>query len=240
MPRYMGVHTIGREVTAIYVAAPSTDSSTRRSQMSERKFVIALVATLLVGLGASPAMAVPRGDVSVEDVIEFLYLDGTGSGDVLGTSTLVRGDDRLWAKVTVDGLLPGGVYTFWWVIIPAGGTFPDDAFVAGEGGRIIGPGGQATAVLTARSGDPSITGFHVPFNPLDFDLATAEIHVEVAYHGQAEDAGSNLSTWLNDFWTGTACPRSFGINADYDGVGGDLNAGGQPHCPVYIAAIHTP
>jgi hypothetical protein len=112
--------------------------------------------------------------------------------------------------------------------------------VAGEGARLIGPGGQATAVLKARAGDPSIAGFHVPFNPLDFDLGSAEVHVEVAYHGQAEDAGSNLSTWRDDFWTGTACPSSFGLNSDYVDVGGDLNVGGQPHCPVYIAAIHTP
>lgn len=62
----------------------------------------------------------------------------------------------------------------------------------------------------------------------------------MAYHGQSEDAGANLSTWRTDFWTGTACPSSFGLNPDYGGVGGDLNAGGQPHCPVYIAAIHTP
>ncbi|MGH8923561.1 MAG: hypothetical protein ACRDWA_02780 [Acidimicrobiia bacterium] len=202
--------------------------------------VITVLTALVMLLGASPAMAVPGGDVSVEPVIEMRTLEGTPANNVLGTSTLVRGNDRLWAKVTVDGLRPGGVYTFWWVIIPAGGSFPDDAFVAGEGGRIISPGGQATAVLKAKAGDPSISGFHVPFNPLDFDLGTAEIHVEVAYHGQVEDAESNLSTWRTDFWTGTACPSSFGLNPDYVGFGDDVNAGGQPHCPVYIAAIHKP
>lgn len=207
--------------------------------MRTKSVVVAVVAAVLV-LGASPAMAVPRGDMSVAPVVEFLTLDGTPASNELGSSVLVRGDDSLWAKVNVDGLRPGGLYTFWWVIIPEGGSFPDDAFVAGEGARRIGPGGHATAVLSAKAGDPSIAGFHVPFNPLDFDLSSAEIHVEVAYHGQAEDAGSNLSTWRTDFWTGTACPGSFGLNSDYVGFGGDLNAGGQPHCPVYIAAIHTP
>lgn len=201
---------------------------------------LAAMTALMMVVGTGPAAAVPPGSVSVEPVMEMLTLDGTPVSNTLGSSVLVRGDDGLWAKVTVDGLRPGGVYTFWWVIIPAGGSFPADAFVAGEGGRIVGPGGQATAVLTATTGDASISGFHLPFNPLNFDLDTAEIHVEVAYHGQAEDAGSNLSTWRTDFWTGTACPSSFGLNADYAGVGGDLNAGGQPHCPVYIAAIHTP
>lgn len=204
------------------------------------KSKVAALTAVLVLVGASPVMAVPSGEVSVEPVVEFLTLDGTPVNNHLGSSVLVRRDDSLWAKVTVDGLRPGGLYTFWWVIIPEGGAMPDDAFVAGEGARLIGPGGQATAVLTAKAGDPSIAGFHVPFNPLDFDLGTAEIHVEVAYHGQSEDAGSNLSTWRTDFWTGTACPNSFGLNPDYVGVGGDLNAGGQPHCPVYIAAIHTP
>jgi hypothetical protein len=206
----------------------------------KRKSAIALMSVLLVVLAASPATAVPPGDVSTEPVIEFLTLDGTPVSNALGSSTLVRGDDRLWAKVTVDGLRPGGIYTFWWVIIPESGSFPDDAFVAGEGGRIVGSGGQATAVLKAKAGDASIAGFHVPFNPLDFDLGTAEVHVEVAYHGQAADAGSNLSSWMTDFWTGTACPSSFGLNADYVGVGDNFNTGGQPHCPVYIAAIHTP
>jgi hypothetical protein len=205
-----------------------------------RKSAIALLSALVMVLGATPASAVPSGEVSIESVVEFLTLDGTPLSNTLGSSVLVRGDDSLWAKVTVDGLRPGGLYTFWWVIIPDGGSFPGDAFVAGEGGRIIGSGRQATAVLTAKAGDESISGFHLPFNPLDFDLGSAEVHVEVAYHGQAEDAGSNLSTWRTDFWTGTACPSSFGLNADYMGVGGDLNAGGQPHCPVYIAAIHTP
>lgn len=205
-----------------------------------RRSAIALLSVLITILGAGTATAVPPGQVSVEGVIEFLALDGTPANHTLGSSTLTRGDDRLWAKVAVDGLRPGGVYTFWWVIIPAGGSFPDDAFVAGEGGRIIGRNGQATAVLTAKAGDASIAGFHLPFNPLDFDLGTAEVHVEVAYHGQAEDAGSNLSTWMSDFWTGTACPNSFDLNADYVGVGTDVNVGDQPHCPVYIAAIHSP
>lgn len=205
-----------------------------------KKSVLAVLTAVLMLAGASPAMAVPGGDVSVEPVVEFLSPDGTPADNNLGTSVLVRGDDSLWAKVTVDGLRPGGLYTFWWVIIPAGGTFPDNAFVAGDGARLIGPGGHATAVLKAKAGEPSIPGFHVPFNPLDFDLSTAEVHVEIAYHGQSMDAGSNLSTWRTDFWTGTACPASFGLNSDYAGFGGDLNAGGQPHCPVYIAAIHTP
>ena len=206
----------------------------------KRKFAVALMSALMLVLATGPAIASPPGNTSVEPVTEFLTLDGIPVSNTLGSSTLVRGDDRLWAKVTVDGLRPGGVYTFWWVIIPAGGVFPDDAFVAGEGGRMIGPGGHATAVLKAKAGDASISGFHLPFNPLNFDLGTAEIHVEVAYHGQGEDAGSNLSTWMSDFWTGTACPSSFGLNGDYVGAGTDVNAGGQPHCPVYIAAIHNP
>ena len=62
----------------------------------------------------------------------------------------------------------------------------------------------------------------------------------MAHHLQSKDGGANLSTWGTDFWTCTAHPSSFGLKPDYEGVGGDLNAGGQPHCPVYIAAIHTP
>jgi len=78
-------------------------------------------------------------------------------------------------------------------------------------------------------------------------LASAEVHVEIAYHGQAADTGDELDVWLSDFWTGAACPLAFDLDpgGSTDGVDPDgnpdpnFNKIGQPHCPVAIVAIHN-
>jgi hypothetical protein len=117
-----------------------------------------------------------------------------------------------------------------------GWATPDDTFVAGSGSTVVGRSGIATVTMGARAGDESIEGFLVDFGPLDQDLRTAEVHVEIAYHGQAEDAGDRLDLWRSDFWTGSACPEAFGLNPG--GIPGDFNPIGQPHCPVYITSVH--
>lgn len=76
------------------------------------KSKVAALTAVLVLVGASPVMAVPSGEVSVEPVVEFLTLDGTPVNNHLGSSVLVRRDDSLWAKVTVDGLRPGASTPF--------------------------------------------------------------------------------------------------------------------------------
>ena len=83
--------------------------------------------------------------------------------------------------------------------------------------------------------DPATLPFHETF---DLDPVTAVVHVEIAYHGQEEDAGGNIGKWRSDFWTGTACPTgASGYNPG--GTTGDnleVNMNGQGHCPVsYIA-----
>ncbi len=168
----------------------------------------------------------------------------TAGDEVLGESKLVRRDDGLKATAQVSGLTPDGVYTFWWVAIPEGGSFPDNAFVASGGGDVVGDSGKASAEMTAELGQSSIEGFLIPFQPLDFDLATAEVHVEIAYHGQAT-AIDDLDEALGNFWSGPACPDN-GLNPGGDPTGDPGGAGpgvsnpGQPHCPVSIVAIHTP
>jgi hypothetical protein len=54
------------------------------------------------------------------------------------------------------------------------------------------------------------------------------VRIEIAYHGQAEDAGDDLGTWLEDFWTGSACPPDTP----------NPNPA-QPHCPVWYAATFS-
>ena len=128
-------------------------------------------------------------------------------------------------------------------LVGSGGGFPDNAFVASGGARVAGNSGKATVRMNAETGEASIDGFLIPFNDLDFDLDTAEVHVEIAYHGQKGDADGNIGEWRSDFWTGTECPRGGpdGINADYAGVNKpgevDLNVIGQPHCRVSYAFV---
>jgi len=211
-----------------------------------RKTAIAAVTTLIMLIATSAAAAPPSSVVdsqlnggrriSVAPVVRNFDADGNADGSTIGGSLLVRRNRSLRAFAYARDLRPGGVYTFWWVVIPDGGVFPDDAFVARGGGTVVGDNGRAATWMRARKGQASIEGFLIPFQPLDFNLRTAEVHVEIAYHGQAEDAGGDLNLWLSDFWSGTACPESGGLNPA--GVPGTTaNAIGQPHCPVYIAAI---
>jgi hypothetical protein len=225
-----------------------------------RKLVTVLAAVLaLAMLTATVAMAGGKANKNTEtlEIIE-LFND---VGDVEGEVSLTRRPDGLTATAKVTGLHPGGVYTFWWVAWPSGGAFPDNAFVASGGARVAGNSGKATVRMNAETGQASIDGFLIPFNDLgvsqdalEFDLETAEVHVEIAYHGQKGDADGNIGEWRSDFWTGTECPQGGapspdGINADYAGVHGtnpmpgngltdeDFNAIGQPHCRVSYAFV---
>ena len=170
-----------------------------------------------------------------ELVVEFAgasdFTDATVVGDELGLSQLIRSRDDLKAVVHANGLKPGGVFTFWWVVVQDDGTFPDDIFVAHGDSAIIGQDGKATVNMSAEKGDPSIVGLPALAGALFGDLVDPEnslVRVEVAYHGQVEDAGDDLDQWMSDFWSGSVCPQ--------EGV----NPADQPHCPVYFAATHVP
>lgn len=149
-------------------------------------------------------------------------------GDKLGWSRLKRSKRGLKARVRAKGLKPGGVFTFWWIVVPE--AAPNDPHVALGGSAIVGRNGKIRVRMRARTGDPGIEGFPPLMGGRFGDLVdpmNALVRVEVAYHGQVKDARGDLKQWMSDFWTGTACPDD-----------GELNARGQPHCPVYIAATH--
>lgn len=162
--------------------------------------------------------------------------NGAGRTNVLGWTRLVRTAEGIEATALILGLKPGGVYTFWWTspndfdnegnpIIPSG------LFAASGAATVIGQSGMAFVRMSAEVGQKSIVGLPALDDALFSELKdplTAIIRIEVAYHGQAEDADGDLETWMSDFWTGTACPEA-----------GGLNFGGQPFCPVYLAATHT-
>lgn len=193
-----------------------------------RKSTVIMLAMAMAVATAAPASAASESGVDSQPLVEHYNLDGTASGETIGRSNLIRRSEGLKASVQASNLIPGGVYTFWWVVTPLGGEVPVDSFVALGGSSIVGSNGKATIHMKASSGESSIDGFLLAFRSLDFDLASADVRVEIAYHGQAADAGAELGTWLSDFWTGAACPEF-----------GQPNVVGQPFCPVFIGSVHN-
>jgi hypothetical protein len=207
-----------------------------------RKLSAVLASTLLMTLMiVAPAGAHDRSQTSVSHariVQEQSFPDAPDATTRnVGWSRLVRTSDGYSATVFARGLNPGGVYTFWWVSpyeFNADGTpvIPGEVFVARGASSVVGADGTARVRMQATTGQLGIVGlpalggllWHEMKDPL-----TSIVRIEIAYHGQAADAGEDLGTWLSDFWTGTACPDDENTN----------NAG-QPHCPVYLAATHIP
>lgn len=198
---------------------------------------------VILGLAGSAGLATPavteaRGNwsVDVEPIVQEWDVDGTAIEDPpsVGAALLVRRPHSLRGAAYIEGLVPNGVYTFWWVVIQDDGTFPDDIFVARGGGKVANADGAAFSFMRARNGQPGIEGF-VPdgVNEIEFaslaDTTDSVVRIEAAYHGQADEASGELKTWLSDFWSGAACPPET-PNPNPE----------QPHCPVYYAATFEP
>jgi len=199
----------------------------------KRLFVLATALGMLVAASAAQAAEMPRAERT--DIVQEHNFDGTPAEnpETIGRAMLVRRGHRLSAVASIRDLIPGGVYTFWWVVVQEDGTFPDDIHVASGSHAVVGDNGRATVAMYADRGDESITGFtpdgvnEITFDTLD-DTINSVVRIEIAYHGQADDAGDDLDSWLYDFWTGTACPPET-PNPNLQ----------QPHCPVYYAATFS-
>ena len=218
-----------------------------------RKVVTIIAAVLaLAMLTATVAMAGGKANKNVEELVIVQIFDDDGEpvipwdpdGDIQGTVKLTRRTDGLTATAKVTGLTPGGVYTFWWTLPSS--THPLGSYVALGGSRVIGNSGKATVRMNADFGDPSIEGLGEylgipgasgtdPLQPVfDFSTLTGVVHVEIAYHGQKENAGGDIGKWRSDFWTGEdgVCP----VASAPDPLGSSTQAAEQPFCVVsYIA-----
>jgi hypothetical protein len=195
-------------------------------------------------LTASVAVAGSERGAEKQDVVQDFDGNGNPTAVTVGKAHLIRRADGIKATAHVSGLTPGGVYTFWWVIPSA--THPVDSFVALGGSKIVGQNGKATVGMTANVGDPSIEGFFDHLAPLgafpagsafaDLEVGMLDdtVRVEIAYHGQADQAAGagELALWKSDFWTGQT-----GVCAD-PSVPTFANTG-QPFCPVAYAAAFT-
>lgn len=216
----------------------------------KRSWMIGIIAVVIVAIAAIVIINQSSAEVETLDVIQIFDSSGNAvsSSASFGSVDLIRRDDGLDATTTVNGLTPGGVYTFWWVVGTAGFALPD-AYVASAAGEVIGSSGGTTVTMSVDVGDPGIKGFldalasdlppttTDPFRAtFDLDPATAEVHIEIAYHGQESEAGSDLNEWLSDFWTGTACPIGDSGHNPIGTPGAEFNPG-QPHCPVSYVAV---
>ncbi len=220
-----------------------------KSTKSGIAMLLALAAVTISISSSVEADAPSAPGVDIQPIEQIFDSAGNSiDGGVVGTSKLFRHDTRMMAIANLAGLNPGGLYTFWWVVIPEGSTtHPHASFIAKGGDAVIGRNGRANVTMNAESDQQSIEGFpflatvggpdnglcdenlEPPpcFRPLDFDISTAEVHVEVAYHGQlSEMTDEEAEMAAGDFWTGPACP-SVGEQSET-----------QPHCPVSFVAIH--
>ncbi len=230
-----------------------------------RKVVTIIAAVLaLAMLTATVAMAGGKSNKTGDTVAIVQIFDDDGNiqgppfvtiGDITGTVKLTRRTDGLTATAKVEGLTPGGVYTFWLVVGVDSYELPN-AFVANGGARVIGNSGKATVRINAEVGETGIEGYlsallgaaqdpdTLPFHDtLDLNPMEDEVHVEIAYHGPKSAAGGNIGKWRSDFWTGEACPTgTSGYNpGGTTGAFLDVNLNGQGHCPVsYVAFFPAP
>lgn len=207
-----------------------------------KKFTTLMAATLVVSLMIVAPVGAherTRRSVSHAKIVQEHSEDDAPDATKrnIGWSRLVRTSDGYSATVFARGLEPGGVYTFWLVspyhFGPDGPIIPTGVFVARGAGVVVGANGTARVQMSAEVGQPGIANFPVPgeesFHEME-DPLTSIVRVEIAYHGNVDEAGpGEVTTWLSDFWTGAACPSFL-----------DPNLAGQPHCPVYLAATHMP
>jgi len=201
----------------------------RGNLMMRRLSVIAVVVLALAMLTASMAIAGGKSnqDATPLDItkhFEALDTPDINIGESVGTATLTRRDDGLTATAKVEGLKPGGVYTFWWIVSDDFGDFPAGVAAVGDGARVIGNSGKATVRMNVDVGDPSIEGFFgvkgwddgidwpdTPTSPFDatfdFDPSTAKVQIEIAYNGQKEDAGGDIGKGGRTFGPGQHVQR---------------------------------
>jgi hypothetical protein len=185
-----------------------------------------IIASLVIALLLATASVALAGTTKTRTPI---YDNASGTeGNEVGWTQLHRDDDGLKATVKTSGLMPGGVYTFWWVTVPTGDPM-EGVFVDLLGSTIVGQNGKATVHGSVAVGTPSIS---IPFDSfLTFvPMANPEeavVRVEVAYHGQA-DSDNFSDDWVLDFWTGEES-----LCSAFPGPGFN-------HCPIAQASQDVP
>src|SRR5713226_1050421 len=91
---------------------------------------------LAVGLSLAVATLLGAQSPNAADH-DFASVKVIGAGTVVGSAQLVRNDNGITCVIHTSGLVPGDVYSVWWVI-------PDEALVFNAAGSIASDDGTAT------------------------------------------------------------------------------------------------
>ena len=149
-----------------------------------------------------------NASMSVSDVFPFGNLAATIPA---ASSTLVRTSHAVSVTISTRGLVPGHVYTIWWIIFAkpvfcaaatcSGADLANpnvQGTVAWATGRVADDRGQAVFSAHLVPGNPE--GF-VVFGTTAFNPLVAEIHQVIRHHNEVGANGSSLLgqlTTLND------------------------------------------
>jgi hypothetical protein len=131
---------------------------------------------------------------------EFVSVKVIGAGTVVGSAQLVRNSNGITCVIHTSGLVPGDVYSVWWVI-------PDEALVFNATGGIAGGDGTATFAGHASTGPVGPVDGSVVLSNGDgfFDQPrTDTVIVIIRHHGPPIPGSINQQTGSFNFGCGTS------------------------------------
>jgi hypothetical protein len=180
--------------------------------------VLATASLLLV------AMAAPAAAATSQTSEVYTFADLPALVDV-GDAALVRNDNGVTVRATVEGVAPGA-YTLWWVVWnnpeACGADGCTDADFGAPGldvdigyatGQVVGTGGQLTLAAHLAEGG-SLSGFPTEFGVASgsglLDAFDAEVHIVIRYHGPKVTGLVGEKT------------HTFAAGCDYSAFGGSI------------------
>ena len=207
---------------------------------------IAAAAATMSFAFVAPVDATATGAEKQPVVREWTEAGAPVDGETIGFTNLVRKPSGISGTTHAGGLKPGGVYTFWMVAV-APAFFPDandltQIFVANGNSAVVGKNGGATVHWSASVGEASIVTPGPVFDDALDNIDERIVRIEIAYHGQADDAVDQaaLNDWLSDFWSGDPTVCASPAFAPTNGLPLGAQGAMQPHCPVNFASTHVP
>lgn len=158
-------------------------------------------------------------DIDSEALVETFTRNGLyETVEVVGESELERKEDEIEIEIETSALVPGGVYSFWWVLLndPENGS---GLSVLWATGAIADEDGEIEVEVELKVGPEGIEGNPMVGSVYDFLVGDgltnpfgARVEIQIVYHGQEEEAPkAELNDWLTTFWIGdpTVCNLPF-------------------------------
>jgi hypothetical protein len=209
---------------------------------------ISLLTMVFALVGARAEKITARSSAEVRNV-SVNWHPQSGEGDVPGAiARLVRNDNNVNASFHANDLIPGNVYTLWWIVVNnpenclafpctaaevLGNTeaLQADVTYAGGIGIVAGEGGMGTLTGHLSKGELSNSWFGNDFQ----DTRGAELHLVVNDHGPKipDQLGDMLHTYRGGC-TDESLPPSFPATAKSDGIPGPNT------CKLFQSAIFQP